>query len=256
MDDAAILSILRDIAEIRRRVEYLLTLESGTGLSALGAANQLLGVNNGATGLEYKSLLGTTNQITVTHAANSITLALPQNIHTAATPTFGALNVGSASGAGTGDVKMSGAVRQSTALGCRAYRTSTQTIPNATWTALSLNAERFDDDNIHDTVTNNSRLTCKTAGVYYIFGNITWVLNSTGVRGVAIRLNGTTFIADLFVQATSSVVGNVMNVSCIANLNVNDYVELMAYQNSGGNLNIDYSASHYIYSDFGMVRIA
>jgi hypothetical protein len=85
--------------------------DGGTGLSTLGTANQLLGVNNGATGLEYKSLLGTTNQITVTHAAGSITLALPQNIHTTATPTFGAINLGSATGAGTGDVKGSGVLQ-------------------------------------------------------------------------------------------------------------------------------------------------
>lgn len=35
------------------------------------------------------TLTGTTNQITVTNASGSITLATPQNIHTAATPTFG-----------------------------------------------------------------------------------------------------------------------------------------------------------------------
>jgi hypothetical protein len=34
------------------------------------------------------ALLGTTNQVTVTNGAGSITLATPQNIHTAATPTF------------------------------------------------------------------------------------------------------------------------------------------------------------------------
>lgn len=39
------------------------------------------------------SLTGTTNQITVTGGAGSITLALPQNIHTAATPTFGGLTL-------------------------------------------------------------------------------------------------------------------------------------------------------------------
>jgi hypothetical protein len=85
--------------------------DGGTGLSTLGTANQLLGVNNDATGLEYKSLLGTTNQITVTHAAGSITFALPQNIHTTATPTFGAINLGSASGAGNGDVFGSGVLQ-------------------------------------------------------------------------------------------------------------------------------------------------
>jgi hypothetical protein len=58
------------------------------GLTGLGSANQLLGMNNGATAYEYKSLNGTTNQVTVTHATNSITLSLPQSIHTGASPQF------------------------------------------------------------------------------------------------------------------------------------------------------------------------
>lgn len=41
---------------------------------ALGTANQLLGVNNAANTVEYKSILAGTN-VTVTHAANSITIA-------------------------------------------------------------------------------------------------------------------------------------------------------------------------------------
>jgi len=47
-----------------------------------GSANQLLGMNNGATVQEYKTLNGTSNRVTVTHAANSITLDIP------ATPTI------------------------------------------------------------------------------------------------------------------------------------------------------------------------
>ena len=51
---------------------------SGT-LSAIadGAANQILGMNAAADGYEYKTVAGTTDQITVTHAANSITFSLP-----------------------------------------------------------------------------------------------------------------------------------------------------------------------------------
>lgn len=54
----------------------------------IGTANQVLGVTSAATGYEFKSVLGTSNQITVTHAVNSITLSTPQNIDTGASPTF------------------------------------------------------------------------------------------------------------------------------------------------------------------------
>jgi hypothetical protein len=58
------------------------------GLNAYGTANQIVGMNNVAGGFEYKTISGTTNRVTVTHAANSVTFSLPQDIHTAAVPTF------------------------------------------------------------------------------------------------------------------------------------------------------------------------
>lgn len=73
----------------------ILYASGSTTLSKLakGTANQLLGMNSGATAPEYKTISGTTNQVTVTHGANSITFALPQSIHTGATPTFAGLTV-------------------------------------------------------------------------------------------------------------------------------------------------------------------
>lgn len=50
------------------------TATGGTGLTAIGTANQVLGVNAAATGLEYKTITAGAN-ITVTHGANSITIA-------------------------------------------------------------------------------------------------------------------------------------------------------------------------------------
>ena len=65
----------------------------GTGLTAYGAANQIMGMNAAGNALEYKTVNGTTNQVNVANAANSITLSLPQSINTAATPTFGGMTL-------------------------------------------------------------------------------------------------------------------------------------------------------------------
>lgn len=59
-----------------------------------GTANQLLGINAGATGQEYKTLNGTTSQVVVTNASGSITLSLPQSIATTSTPQFAGLGLG------------------------------------------------------------------------------------------------------------------------------------------------------------------
>lgn len=49
------------------------TATGGTGLSSIGTANQLLGVNGGASGLEYKSLVAGSN-ITITQGVGTVTI--------------------------------------------------------------------------------------------------------------------------------------------------------------------------------------
>ncbi|MEX0980554.1 MAG: hypothetical protein WDZ47_00560 [Bacteroidales bacterium] len=57
--------------------------------SPFGTANQLLGINAAGDANEYKTLLGTLNQINVDlTSAGQITLSTPQYIHTTAVPTF------------------------------------------------------------------------------------------------------------------------------------------------------------------------
>ena len=51
------------------------------------AANTFMRLQSGAAG-DFVELLGTNNQVTVTHNAADVTLSLPQDIHTGATPTF------------------------------------------------------------------------------------------------------------------------------------------------------------------------
>lgn len=134
----------------------------------------------------------------------------------------------------------------------RAYHSANQSITTATWTALALNSERFDTDVIHDTVTNNSRLTCKTAGKYQISGNVEWASNATGTRQLQVWLNGATDIGHEARQASTGGVMS-MSISVIYDLAVNDYVELRVNQDSGGGLNVN-STGNYT-PEFSMVRV-
>lgn len=74
--------------------QALLVNEDGTGLTygnampELGAANSVLGVDAAGTGPDWKSIVGTTNRITVTHSAGGVTFSAPQDLHTSASPTF------------------------------------------------------------------------------------------------------------------------------------------------------------------------
>ncbi|HXI15477.1 MAG TPA: hypothetical protein VNM48_03825 [Chloroflexota bacterium] len=125
---------------------------------------------------------------------------------------------------------------------CRAYHSAIQSIPHATPTALALNSERFDTDAIHDTAINNSRLTCKTAGKYSIIGHVEWSANATGVRQLRLVLNGVTSL--VIVAVTTPVGAGYQGIATIADLVVNDYVELQAYQDSGGALTVSNAAQY------------
>lgn len=115
-------------------------------------------------------------------------------------------------------------------LGARVRRSINQTIAHATMTAVSFDTERWDTDAIWDN-SQPTRLTCKTAGVYFISGHVRWDNNAGGTyRLVTIRLNGTTEIARQ--TGVLSAYGEA-SVSTIYKLAVNDFVELCVYQDSG-----------------------
>lgn len=117
----------------------------------------------------------------------------------------------------------------------RAFNSAVQTFTTGNDAAVTLNSERFDGNTMHDTTTNTSRLTAKRAGKYLITAQMQWVANATGVRILRIKLNNTTNIAQVVQVAISGSVAEQV-VSTIYNLAVNDYVEMVGNQNSGGNL--------------------
>lgn len=120
----------------------------------------------------------------------------------------------------------------------RVYNNADISIANNTIIALTFNAERWDTDTIHDTSTNTGRLTCKTAGIYHIYGSVKFAANKTGYRYLLVRLNGSTFIASHGHTAVAEIHED-MSISTEYSMAVNDYVELMVYQNSGGALDVN-----------------
>jgi len=136
----------------------------------------------------------------------------------------------------------------------RVTHNAAQSITNATETTLAFNTERFDQagnaaDTMHDTVTNNSRLTCRYAGVYQITAQLEWAA-APGAPYIRIRLNGTTIIAMTGAGATADL--RYMTISTLYALAVNDYVEVRVFQNSGGAINVT-TANHT--PEFMMVRV-
>ena len=135
--------------------------------------------------------------------------------------------------------------------GARVYHNANQTINDATGTAVAFNSERWDTDTIHDTVTNNSYLTCKTAGKYLIIFSAVFAACTSRIY-FNIRLNGLTIIASTVGESS---VSGILQTTCttIYDLAVNDYVEAIVWQNSGGALALQYLPEYS--PEFMMQRI-
>lgn len=136
--------------------------------------------------------------------------------------------------------------------GARVYHSVAQILPNASTTKLAFDSERWDSEAIHDPITNNSRLTCKTMGKYLIIANISIESNGVGRRSVQIKLNDTTYIA-AEEWDTNQIFATRGCILTIHELAVNDFLEVAVYQNSGGNLNAEALSAHS--PEFMMERV-
>ena len=126
-------------------------------------------------------------------------------------------------------------------IGCKLYRSTTQLISTATWTAISFDSEDFDSDGFHENVTNPTRITIPAGlgGKYLLTGYTGFAPNTTGIRQLNIYKNGVD-IGREFVNFTPIGGGNSTYIGLpgvILSLAAADYVEFMVYQNSGGALN-------------------
>jgi hypothetical protein len=140
----------------------LATLTPGTAIGITNAAGSITINNTGVT-----SAIGTTNQVNVSAATGAVTFSLPQNIHTAATPTF------------AGVILTGGTVAVSTLL------------VNATQTwnagAVTFNAELIN-------ITDTASATASSFVSYQIAGTPKWVIRKDGAVTTGIW-NGTIITA-------------------------------------------------------------
>ena len=122
-------------------------------------------------------------------------------------------------------------------IGARVNNSALQTISNNTLTVVTFDEERYDTDTIHSTSSNTGRLTATTAGKYVITAHAIFASNTTGRRFLSIRLNGTTSIAEAEWD-TNQGDQTRMNLATIYELSATDYVEMLVFQTSGGNLDV------------------
>lgn len=118
-------------------------------------------------------------------------------------------------------------------------RSTTQSIPNNTATAMLLDQEAIDSDSGHSLVSNTSRYTPQTPGYHEIKGFGNFAAAANGRRQVEVRFNGATSL-DVDSRPTNGAgAATHGNASWKAYFNgTTDYVEVIVFQDSGGAINI------------------
>jgi hypothetical protein len=130
------------------------------------------------------------------------------------------------------------AVTTPTYVGSFVYNSTDQNVTNNTYTALTYNTEFFDTDSFHSTSSNTSRMTIPTGkgGYYQVYGAAAFGASTTGDKQLFIRKNNT----DIFFSGMGSYNQGRNNVFISGTINcaAGDYLEIFAYQNSGGTLDV------------------
>ena len=121
---------------------------------------------------------------------------------------------------------------------CSVYSSSVQSVTDSTVTAMACGSESLDNNGMHSTTSNTSRITAVNAGRYTLTGTASFAANSTGMRRLTFRLNGTTEYDLVQVAATSVGSSVILSASRTFTLAISDYDEMTVYQSSGGALNV------------------
>ena len=124
----------------------------------------------------------------------------------------------------------------------KVYRSSNFTTSTATQTAVLWNAEEWDTDTMHSTVSNTDRLTATTAGRYIVLCQVLFAAGSTATTGRRLQIwkNGTSgvLLASDLIESPSAVAYNRLQAAVEVELAASDYVSAVVYQDSTVNLDV------------------
>lgn len=121
---------------------------------------------------------------------------------------------------------------------CKATQTVAQSLTNNVVGRVYMDSEDFDPYNMHSVASNTDRIVVPVAGVYYVNGYIRFA--SSGPSRVLIRLtkNDVGFHETEVLHSTYNTYAQGF-AAAVLKLAANDYVAMMALQNTGAALSTD-----------------
>ena len=126
---------------------------------------------------------------------------------------------------------------------CSAYQTTNQSVADATWENITFDAEHFDSNSMHSAGSDPARIKCNSDGLYLCVFKVSFDTNTTGTRRAQIRENaagsssGGTARGVWTAPALASVDTTVSGARLLRLVDT-DYIEVFAYQDSGGALDV------------------
>jgi len=136
---------------------------------------------------------------------------------------------------------------------CNLIKNSAQTIGNGDTDKITFSSSNveYDPESMFDDT--NDRIIISTAGLYQISMGARWVTGGGSTdRAMYVAVSGTQIYSDMKSVGSSGRGGNALSITKY--LNVDDYVEMQAWQNSGGSLAIGGTSFYNVY--FSVIRIA
>jgi len=127
---------------------------------------------------------------------------------------------------------------------CSVKGATSQSVATSTHTVMAAATENFDNDTMHSTVTNTSRITATTAGRYLFTATLRFGSNATGVRLLSFKVDATTTYEMVGVQANNGA-DTLLSGSRTFVLTAAQFVEVDAFHTAGGNIDLaldDFSA--------------
>lgn len=117
----------------------------------------------------------------------------------------------------------------------KATNSTTQNVLNNATTVMTFDSEEWDNNTMHSTVSNTSRITFTTGGKYTVCATLNYSANATGYRYSDFFLNGATVLS-ASIDSRTAVNNDIgTNHTCLDYIfSAADYVEVRGFQNSGG----------------------
>jgi hypothetical protein len=140
----------------------------------------------------------------------------------------------------TGDVSIGGSIDDTVPISIRVSRRATpQTLTTGAITVVSYDTAEWvrGSPAASRIVSSANRMYAKTAGLYLVQAEMEYATNGTGRRWAGIRKNGTNMESWVAWDVTLNATFPVSTCATVW-LEVDDYVEMLARQTSGGNLDL------------------